>query len=690
MALTPQEQAELDALEAELAPRGATAMGGLSPAEEAELQALEAEFAPQSAPATAPRQTKGWGEAIVENLPFGGSVMDVAQGKAPYSASPEGVGRAAGDIGTASGLGAAAMMLGGPVTAAGVGIGALAGAGLEKSGISPALREKAQGIRESKRVPFLPGPAGAIPGMNFEQKNFPSKVAGIPGLGQLLNLGQEGLKESLATPVDIVPSALAGLLSGLGIKGVQSGAARVAKGPAPLPAGAGLLEDAGVTVTPAMKRFAETGQRTGIPAAVENVSKANPLTAGMMEKIGKDAGQAVQRKVAAIPGAKMTTPLATGGALSKVMETFQKRRGTAVGAAKDALRGVEGGDVGKLASQRIINQLEQGGIPFDEAGFNVKLMKGGERMSPATAEALIGAERDLRGMGLGQAVNYLENFDAIHGNKLSSVYGNAATNAVKEARNLIKSTIMEAANAESPTLARALTEADRAYAISQPVVKPFLESARGMASDTNLASKLFGKSGSKADKSLRRLKSTMNPDEFGQVQDALASELLQRAGGVENMSLAKLKTALRDLGENRQYLKPGVVKALEEASVMMETADVANLGMPNPSGTANRLFNQLATVGGAAGAGAALSSPLPIAGYLGGSGLSAAYMKAPSAMRGAQRAIQPMAQRIATATQPLSAQGVAAGAALGTMPATLREAVMRSARMREVATRGAR
>lgn len=659
MALTPQEEAELNALEAELAPKAAPMAGGLTPAEQAELDSLEAEFAPQAAP----KPDKPFTQALVENLPFGSTVQDIAKGKNPYTATPEGVGRGFGDVGTAAGLGAAGMMLGAAPVAAGVGLGALAGAGLEKSGVSPWLREKGQAVRESRNVP---NPLGVLPFVpsTFEQKDFPSKVAGIPGLGSALNLGQEGLKEAVATPIDLVPSALAGLLSGLGMKGIQSGAARAAKGPAPLPGGAGLLEDAGVAVTPAMKRFSETGQRTGMPASVEGVQKANPFTATAFEKTQKAASDAVSRKVGAIPGSEMTTPLATGGALSKVMESFQKRRGQAVGSAKDALRAVEGGDVGKLASQRIIKQLEQGGIPFDETGFNVSLMKGGERMSPATAQALIGAERDLRGMGLGQAVNYLENFDAIHGSKLSTTYGNAATNAVKEARSLIKSTIMEAANAESPQLARALTEADRAYAVSQPVAKPFLESSRGMSSDANLASKLFGKSGSKADKSLRRLKSTMNPDEFSQVQDALASEVLQKAGGVENMSLAKLKTSLRELGENRQYLKPEALKALEEAAMMMETAQVMELGMPNPSGTAPRLIN------------ATMTSPLGLVPAAATAPFVQAYMKAPSAIRGMQRAIQPMAQRVGAPSIP----GVAAGAALGTTPATLREAMLKTAK----------
>lgn len=48
MALTPEEQAELQALEAELAP--VKPAGGLTPAEQAELKALEAEFAPAPAP----------------------------------------------------------------------------------------------------------------------------------------------------------------------------------------------------------------------------------------------------------------------------------------------------------------------------------------------------------------------------------------------------------------------------------------------------------------------------------------------------------------------------------------------------------------------------------------------------------------------------------------------------------------
>jgi hypothetical protein len=49
MALTPEEQAELDALEAEFGGQAAPAAPGLSPEEEAELQALEAEFG-QAAP----------------------------------------------------------------------------------------------------------------------------------------------------------------------------------------------------------------------------------------------------------------------------------------------------------------------------------------------------------------------------------------------------------------------------------------------------------------------------------------------------------------------------------------------------------------------------------------------------------------------------------------------------------------
>lgn len=569
--------------------------------------------------ASAPKpDNKSWGRAIAENLPFGPTALRIGEGQKAYGATPEGVGAAAGDIGTAAGIGAAGAMLGAAPVALGIGAGALAGAGLEKAGVSPFLRRKAEEIRAAE-----PQPESQSVAANMLQR--------LP-------------TEAKATAVEFVPAALSAILGGLGAKGIQAAGQKVAALPTKAPGGAGLLQEAGVPVTPAMEKFAETGQRTGVPAAVEQAQKANPFTAAAYERTQKAAEQAAKAKVSGIPGAGLT-PQATGNLLTRVMEQFQTRRGAAVGQAKEALRGLDAGDVGKVASDRIIAQLEKGGVPSDATGFAIDAMTGRERMGQATASALVKAERDLRGATLGEAINYLENFDEKMGADLAAKYGNKATNAVKEARAAIKTSVVEAARKSSPELARALEEADRAYAISQPTAKPFLQAARGETSAVDLPGKLFGKAGAKADKSLSRLQKTMTPDEFSGVQDALAAEVLRSAGGAENLSLAKLKTALKGLGENRKFLKPEAVKAMEDAAVMMETAQVAELGMPNPSGTASRLIS------------ASYGSPLGMLPAAVSAPVIQAYMKAPAMKAALLRGAQPVAR--AAAGLPVRASAAA-------------------------------
>ncbi len=598
------------------------------------------------------------GSIMANQLPFGPTFKTVARGENPYTATPEGASAAFGDVGAAAGLGAAGLALGAAPVAAGVGLGALAGYGLEKSGISPLLREKANDIR-----------AGAP-----EVAPFSSPPSSLPDWLQpsmLKSMASQVPREAAATSVDLVPSVATMALSGLGVKGLGKVGAGASKLPTQASGAAGLLQAEGGSLTPAMLKVAGGGTRNGIPAAVENLAKANPLTAGIIEKNqAKNVGAI--NKYAAMELPQGEIPKATmGQKLGETFEAFQKRRGGEVGAAKNAARSIQG-EPGKFASDSIIKQLEDGGVPSNETGFDTASMTGRERLSKPVAETLVKVERDLRGATLEEAINYLDNFDEVQGPALRETYKGSADRAISSARSAIKDSIVRSVKQTDPELASQLQKADRQYSVSQGVVKPALKAIRGEGSDAGLVQRLFGKSGAKGDKSLARLQRTMTPEEFSGIQDGLLNDIMQNSRGVDGLSLNKLKTNLAALGENARYLKPEQLQALKNVQAMMETANVADLAVPNPSGSGTRALQNLATTGGIAGAGAALSSPLPLAGYLGGSAAQAAYLKAPGAIYGMNKALRPAGAALSKA---IGSKGATAGVVGAGVPATLREAM---------------
>ncbi len=572
------------------------------------------------------KQEPSFMQSTVENAPFGQTVLDVAKGENPYQANPKGVGRLAGDIGTGAGLVGAGMAAGSawPVVA-GAGAGALAGAALEKSGVSPYLREKANEVRQSNEIPLIPSLGKYSP--SIPQHDYGSEELG--GLGQAANLMQEISREQGATQIDLVPTALSGVLGGLFTKGLNAAGINMEGATGQAPGAAGELQARGGDVTPAMVRAAE-GKSGGIATGAENVARANPLTSGMMQGMDKKNAAAIQSKLSESIPASNLTPQGSGGLLGDTMENFQARRGSEVAAAKGAAKNLEVSDVGKIASNKIIKRLEERGVPSNEKGFAPETMKGTEGIGKATAETLVQVERDLRGATLPEAINYLDNFDETHGAALSQKYPAQASRVIQEARSVIKDTIVEAIGSKDPALAKQLRKADRQYSVSQPTVTKVLKNVRGETPTSEIVKNFMGKAGSKADKGLSRLSKTMNKQEFGNVQDSLVSEVLRSSTGKAGLSLAKLETSLNELGENSRYLKPEHLKALNEIKQMMKTANVMDLEFPNPPGTAAKVTNALLTSGGAIAAGQMFHNPLIPLGAAGLTGANALYMKLPA------------------------------------------------------------
>lgn len=152
----------------------------------------------------APLQTKeegiSTGRALAENVPFGPTMLRKADTGSFYGKGIDAVAQGAGDIGAGAGLVGAGLALGAAPVALGLGAGALAGAGLEKSGISPWLREKGQKFRD----------AGQVPQDQSVFKNFMSMLP----------------REIGATSIEMIPSLSAGILGGLGLKGAGKIASR--------------------------------------------------------------------------------------------------------------------------------------------------------------------------------------------------------------------------------------------------------------------------------------------------------------------------------------------------------------------------------------------------------------------------------------------------------------------------------
>lgn len=550
------------------------------------------------------------GEALIQNTPLAPGIRDLAKGQYTQGMDkPDITGRVAGDLGAASGIGASLMTAGGPATLAGIGLGAGLGALFEKTGASPALRHEASVIRD--RAPKVPA---FISGERQPRKAWEFAKS----------IGAQIPNEAGATALELGPSVMSSIGTGLGLKGAAALKARPQMGKAP--GAAGLLQEQGGKITPAMEQFAKTGQRRGMAPAVENLSRANPLTSGMLERVDKANTAAIQK----LSKERIPQGFNTGDALGSVLEDFQKTRGSRIEAAKGAVKGlppVKGSAPGKAASDAIIKILQENEVPSDAKGFNPSKMTRFENMDPATAETLVRVEREVRNAkSPKEMVNYIQNFDKDFLPELQAKYGNAASGAIKQARSLLKVVLEEAVEKQSPDIAGEYRASNQQYARTQPFVKSALEKWRGAESSAKLFDSMFGKSGKHADKALKAFKEGMPPEQFSQVQDTLAAGLIENATVNGNLSLPKLKTALATIGENQKYLKPETRAAFQDVINMMETAGVSELGQPNPSGTGNRtLANWIL----GATAGAAPWSLVPAAGAGAASGAAALYMKAP-------------------------------------------------------------
>lgn len=552
------------------------------------------------------------GDALVANTPLLPDAIALAQGKYTEGGAADTAGRVAGDVGQAAGLAAPFAAMGtaamAPV-AAGVGLGALTGAALEKTGVSPYLRTEANKVRA--QVPAVEP---------FVESDNPV----IKALQYAKSIGFQVPNEAKATAIDLAPTALAMLGSGAALKGINALQSKPNLGKAP--GAAGLLQEYGGKITPAMEQYAQKGQRSGMAPAIENLGRANPLTSGMLERTDKANVGAIKDYTA------KTLPenLNVGQNLTDTFENFQKTRGGAVEKAKNASRGlsVEGSNPGQIASKNIIDKLQAAGVPVDEKGFRPDLMTGKESMSKSTAEALVEVERNLKGASIPEALNFLQNFDNDFAPVLRQKYGYSSDMPIKEARGIIRDSIDQAVSSASPDIAGQVKEANRVYSTSQPTVRSALEKIRGDVPTTELFNRIFGKSAAHADKGLGRLSRTMPADQFSNIQDSMAAALIQSSqttGG--DLSLKMLKTNLKNMDGNARYLKPEHSTAINNLIQMMETAGVAELGQPNPSGTGSRAVAN--TLLGGTGASALLGHPGPLAAAVGGSGASALYLKGP-------------------------------------------------------------
>lgn len=281
MPLTPAEEAELKALEAEL---GAAGQGGLTPAEEAELAQLEREL----------EQAKWTPEEATQESP-----EDYAA-RNPREIDPDRAASLFGGLGAVAGTAApfiAAKAAGAPLfpVAAGLGLATAAGLGtdyaLRKTGVTPKLEEVSRKLRST--VP------------QAETRNVPLNMA-INYTRELFDPRSLG-----ATALEFAPtlaaSAVGGLAAAKGAGGLQA-AGRKLFGPPRVPAGqeSGAIMDLGVEqfsnrlATP--KSAMQIGEmkeplgaaRAELGKGVEAAKSAAMSAAGAPENASRVAAQAVE------------------------------------------------------------------------------------------------------------------------------------------------------------------------------------------------------------------------------------------------------------------------------------------------------------------------------------------------------------------------------------------------------------
>ncbi len=540
-------------------------------------------------------------EGAKQVIPFLQAGENLVSGKPAYENSPEGWGRAAGDIG-----GAAATVASG-------GIKPLA----QVAGLSAALN--ALGIPQgAQRI----GEAIEKPAESIQN---PSKMFGIEGLGTAMNFLGRVPTATAATGIEALPYFLAGKAAGIAEPAAARAGAPEAAPAAPVPlTPESLLQEHGGELTPAMR--AKGGVPKAVATGIEKLAAVNPITSALPEGIQAKNVGAVQSYLEKTLGPDVAGLSMADYApkLAEALSEYKGERSGRFGAAETALSGLESKlpkPVGEMASDRIIRMLEGAGVPSDENGFNPALMTGNERIDPTTAKALVAMERQVRNAKtipdlLAQRQNIdrsgIMNFEAPP---------DAMGRLKGIARGLVNNTLTEAVESSGdPAAIDAWKKANAEYSQTAPVMKKLGKAgANALLGPEALTKILTDKA--QGGRALDTLKANMTPEQWGSVQDAAVNAILDKSRGKGGaISADALST---NLGKNMAHvvsrLDPEKQAALQNAQAMMEKAQIADLRRDNPPGSGTAAVRNAHLLGGLLAPHALLGETLGLGGYYGAS-----------------------------------------------------------------------
>ena len=566
---------------------------------------------------------KATGERAVEGtvgmLPYVEAGKKIYHGEAPYENTPEGWGKAAGDVGMTAALGAGGLAKGALTLGKFAGLGGLFNA----LGVNKGAAMVGEGLE-------APG----------NKVNLPSKMGGVEGLGTAMNFLARTPGGAAATAAQIGPYLLAG--KAMSPAEVKAPAAAPKPVPVPLETPESLLVKYGGETTPAIR--ATSGMGRAVTKGVERLSATNPLTAFLPEGIQIKNAKAVNALLEDKLGPDVTNLSVPeyAGRLEDAVTGFKESRSARYGAAEEGLAGLDSKlpkPTGMMASEQIRAMLQEKGVPFDRKGFHPELLNGSQPIDMVTAKALVALDKQLRSAKtVTELLNQRRNIDR-SGIVNFEAPPDAMGRLTSMARGIVNDTLNQAVESSGDAKAiNAWKKANAEYSETQPVMKAVGKAQANQLLGPEALTKILTDKLRGAD-ALDRLKANMSPNQWAETQKAMANAILDRSkmtvmpGEPPVISAAALKTNLgKNLTHVFQRLAPDQQAALMNAQKMMEKANLADLRLANPSGSGVH-------IGQGMHIGALLASPFaphvlgPLAGETAGIGAYYGANKALPALR---------------------------------------------------------
>jgi hypothetical protein len=545
--------------------------------------------------------------SLPDMIPFAQAGKNLIAGKPAYDSGAEGASRMAGDIG-----GTAAI-----------------GAGIASEGAVPAIQglAKISGLNAALNALGIPQGAAKI-GESMQKATdsvqIPSKVMGINGLGDALNVIARVPGALADTATNLAPYLLAGKATGAAepvVKGAGEAPAPAEAASAQSPTPESLLLQHGGELSPAMK--AKNPLVKGVATGIEKLAAVNPVTSSLPEGIQAKNVAAVQKYLEGSLGPDVAGLSMTDYApkLAQSIAEYKGDRSGRFAQAENSLSGIESKlpkPIGQMASDSIIKMLQDKGVPSDESGFNPALMTGNEKMDPTTAKGLIAMERQVRNAKtipdlLAQRQNIdrsgIMNFDAPP---------DAMGNLKKMARGIVNNTLTDAvASSGDQNAISAWKNANQEYSQTAPIMKKLGKAGSNALLGPEALTKIITDK-AQGGQSLDRLKANLSPDQWGSVQDAGINAILDKSKTNGVLSAEKLKT---NMGQNMAHvfdrLDPDKQNVLKNAQQMMQKAGIADLSKDNPPGSGTAAIRNAHFLGALAAPHVMIPETLGLGGYYG-------------------------------------------------------------------------